>query len=306
MGLVSIYSAAAFGYCRTTTCDRDSPPPELHCGASHDENGCQANGIPIHWHKSCVSFSVQRDGSKLRGISADALQAVLRKAFDNWEKVECPGGGKPNIHVETFPQVECDEVRYNSDAKNQNVWMFRDASWPHAQRYPNAIALTSVKFSAVDGTIYNADAEINSHDFPISLEGASGEYYLPAIIQHETGHFYGLAHSSAFESTMLPTGGDFDMSSLSADDIAGICAVFPPVANPELGCDPTPRHGFSTACYDKNTDDGGCAMSPGHVRSTSGFSFSLLLSLVALVGRYRHRRTRDNAPLQCNFVGSSR
>jgi hypothetical protein len=47
------------------------------------------------------------------------------------------------------------------------------------------------------------------------------------------------------------------MRNLTADDVSGICAVYPPGGSrttslgapiAEDACDPTPRHGFSTQC----------------------------------------------------------
>lgn len=66
---------------------------------------------------------------------------------------------------------------------------------------------------------------------------------------HETGHFLGLAHSHQPDATMYPVyqQGTTMIRNLSDDDIAGICAVYPPGDIPS-DCDPTPHHGFSALC----------------------------------------------------------
>ena len=62
-------------------------------------------------------------------------------------------------------------------------------------------------------------------------------YDLPSILTHEVGHFLGMAHSTEPCTvggddcpTMNPfyTTGSDAYRSLEADDVAGICAVYPP------------------------------------------------------------------------------
>jgi hypothetical protein len=109
-------------------------------------------------------------------------------------------------------------------------------------------------------------------------------YDLQSVVTHEAGHFFGLAHSKQAGATMLST---YDplMRSLSADDVAGICTVYPP-DRPTGACDPTPRQGFSPECAMDPTVGGGCSMTP---RRAGARTFLPLLALGALFGLWRRR-----------------
>src|SRR5262249_40502589 len=69
-----------------------------------------------------------------------------------------------------------------------------------------------------------------------------------SIVTHESGHFLGLAHSHDQTATMWPVYNEHttNLRNISPDDVAGICAIYPPGSIET--CDPTPRHGFSTEC----------------------------------------------------------
>jgi MYXO-CTERM domain-containing protein len=138
----------------------------------------------------------------------------------------------------------------------------------------NTLALTTVTFDPDTGEIYDADMEINSTmaltawdpnnpDAPIPADG----YDFLSIVTHETGHFLGMAHSVDMQATMYAhyTQGETVMRLLTADDIDGICNIYPangtrnasPMAVPPDGvvqegsCDPTPRHGWTSECCAK-------------------------------------------------------
>lgn len=251
---------AASAYCRTTTCAQSNPP--LECVPGEKVGSCQMSGKPLYWAKPCVSFSVQKDGSANSGITANQLENVIRSCYDNWQNSTCPEGGTPNIVVETYPQVDCRESRYNQSGGNQNVWLFRDGDWPHEGGGDGTIALTLVSFNRTTGEIYDVDVELNSYNRTFSLETSSvvGVDDLQSVVQHESGHFLGLAHSDIYDATMWANySGSVDMRTLDADDIAGLCAINPPVAKKDPSCDAEPRHGFISQCA--ADDKSGCSSS---------------------------------------------
>ena len=73
---------------------------------------------------------------------------------------------------------------------------------------------------------------------------------LQSILTHEAGHFLGLAHSPDAEATMAAQyyEGTTTFRSLAADDVAAVCAAYPPKAIDVETCNPIPRHGFSELC----------------------------------------------------------
>lgn len=262
----------ALAFCRTTTCAQTLPPDE--CIPGQIVSSCQLAGLPLYWPKPCVSFSVQVDGSKNSGITADQFEAVVRTAFDNWQNASCANGGTPNMSVVTYPKVECDVAGYNPGGPNQNVWMFHDDGWPYDGAGSDTPARTTLSFNAKSGEIYDIDVELNAYRYIFSLDATSlgATVDLQSIVQHEAGHFLGLAHSSDAAATMWANyAGGIDARTLESDDVSGICAAYPPVATADAGCDPEPRSGFATTCtLAAAGGTGGAASASGGSQTTGG------------------------------------
>jgi hypothetical protein len=291
---VSAVTHPANAYCRTTTCDPTKPSTDP-TGCQYDLTGCATNGVPLSWPQACVSFSIQRAASPLRHISFDTMRSVVKGAYLEWEQVDCGGGRAPSIQVFDLSPVNCDQVEYNrqSNQLNANIWMFRDTSWPH-DGARTTIALTTVTFGAETGQIYDADVEINSANFVITYGDTNIQADLQSIVQHESGHTLGLAESPERSATMFGSYSPSDTSKrvLSADDIGGVCVVYPP-AQDRGACDPTPRHGFSTECH-ATKKSGGCAVE-GPIRSSVLGAGGLALGAMALLRLRRRRRASDGA-----------
>jgi MYXO-CTERM domain-containing protein len=206
--------------------------------------------------------------------------------------------------VRDLGPVACNLVQYNKDGPNQHVIIFDDSSWPHDDSN-NTLALTTVTFDSTTGEIYDADMEINTaqqtltvHD-PIPADG----YDLASIVTHETGHFLGMAHSGDTRATMYAhyRQGATSMRDLTQDDVSGICSIYPPDGTrvvgdggtvPEDSCDPTPRHGFTSACASASSSSG-CSVSragESHSRADGWGAFASLG--VVLFGFARRRRSR--------------
>jgi hypothetical protein len=289
LGSLGIRDASA--YCRTTTCD----PEAQDCAVGAD--GCSRRGQSLYWPDACVTYAVQRNGSPLRGISAFETDQVLQAAFQAWLSVDCSGAGHPSIGVIPLGGVSCDEVEFNPPvagraiAPNANIVTFRDDQWPYPdERY--VIARTSLTFDPNTGAIFDADIEINSfrNEFSISETQISND--LQSVLTHELGHFLGLDHTLVPNATMLA---DYELSNLgartlSSDDQAGICSIYPPDPNRAPGCPGStgPRHGFSRECGDNEHADATCASLAGGV-PRSGAS-GLPWFALGLVSLFRLRR----------------
>jgi MYXO-CTERM domain-containing protein len=276
----------ASAYCRATTCDpqgaKCEPPLPTDCGT------------PLRWRRDCVGVAVQSDASSQ--VTYAETKGTVRAAFGAWEQVDC-GGVQPGIHVEILNKVDCAEVEYNETGGNVNVVVFRDDEWPHAEGLHN-VALTTVTFEKESGEIYDADIEINTAEYPMTVsdEAATTEYDLLSILTHEAGHFLGMAHAvdnpdATMNATYQPM--TLDFRTLEPDDAAGICAIYLPDSEPPSeDCNPIPRHGFSASCLTEQTE-GTCSAAPASGPSparTSKAHFAAALLALAAVLRWRRSR----------------
>lgn len=246
--------------------------------------GCPA----LYWSSACVGFSVQQDGGS--GLQAETVDLIAELAFDQWRNVDCGGAG-PGVVIQNLGLVECSSAEYNKAAGNANAILFND-SWPDPEdgRY----AITTMTFDPDTGEIYSADIELNSlvHDFTVSDEAIEAD--LLSILTHETGHFLGIGHSEDAEATMYAfyTDGTTELRSLTADDVNAVCTIYPPNDALDEGCNPLPRHGFSSQCR-ADQAEGSCTISSVERSGTGRFPWAIaLLATAALGGRATARSAR--------------
>ncbi|MSP26601.1 MAG: matrixin family metalloprotease [Myxococcales bacterium] len=275
----------ALAYCRSAACDdgtragtRCEPPQPTDCG------------LPLAWAQPCIGFSVQQDAS--RHVDLATAEALVSQAFNAWDDAACAGGGEPSIEAHNLGPVACDRKEYNQKAGNANIVVFRDEVWPYGGA-GNALALATVTFNVENGAIYDADLEING-TAAITTSEALVEFDLASILTHEAGHMLGVSHSPDSMSTMFieyPPGG-LSLRTLEPDDVAAVCAIYPPGTVAPDDCDPTPRHGMSSTCPTAvaPAEPEGCTCAlPGEGKSRSSAAFAWLgaLAFAAFVVRSR-------------------
>jgi hypothetical protein len=292
-------AAPAAAFCRTTTVKAEAgfdPSETHHCW--------DQGGIPVYWASACVGYDLQQDAGA--GITYGEAAAALSTAFALWTGATCLGGGNPSITTVSGVPVVCNLAQYNECGPNQHVIAFQD-TWPYADT-SNELALTTVSYDLATGELYDADMEINATITNISIGSPvpEGSYDFASIVTHETGHFLGMAHATTTSATMYAhiSPGE-TRRSLSADDVAGVCAIYPPNGTRAVvtdagaafvdatACDPTPRHGFTTACMPTPPDGGigcepppssGCAVGGG---GTSDAAWTWLAALALCFARRR-------------------
>jgi hypothetical protein len=283
---------SAWAYCRTTTCDRTDAPVEC---VNSRVAGCSTLGVPVAWPSTCVSSSVSAQASPLRGISADVMRSLVSQAFQQWTSAPCTVETHPNFVVDMYPDVTCTNVTgdagYFSKGPNYNLWIFHDDSWPLADTGgESAIAVTSAQFDRTTGEIFDADVELNSYGVEFTTGDTGIKVDLKSVIQHESGHFLGLAHSQDTEATMYadldPKTSETKKRTLNGDDVAAICAVYPP-GRLDPNCDPEPRHGFSTSCELQSPS---CAIAPNHRAKRLTPFVTVMLGFILAMGATRRRR----------------
>jgi MYXO-CTERM domain-containing protein len=279
----SLVGRDADAYCRTAVCangasgQRCTPAQQGDCGT------------PLRWAQGCFGYSVQEKASK--SVSLATTQQILSSAFAAWTTADCGGGKKPGIKVSSLGTVVCNQKEYNQKGGNANLVVYRDDKWPYTGA-GNTLALTTVTYNLDDGSIYDADLEINGTvELTVTPTEKGAKFDLQSIVTHEAGHMLGLAHSDKTDATMfvqyLP--GEIKLRTLDPDDAAAICAAYPS-ANVDA-CDPTPRRGLASECDSVSaSDEGGCNCNTvGRSERQPGWLAAFMLGAIALA-RTRRRR----------------
>ena len=235
-----------------------------------------------------MSYSLFVGGSKR--LTVEELRPIIFQSYSAWTSVRCDGVPIQLDVAETEAASLCDRSVFNSEGGNLNTVAFV-ADWVARDHDPDAFALTSVWHDSA-GLIHDADMELNEENrtFDDCPVGASCPFVdVQNVVTHEAGHFFGLAHSSDPEATMLasaPTG-EIKKRTLAADDIDGICNAYPPGSLPDT-CDFTPSGGFAAEC---RVEDGCGCRAPGSTRRFPRFA-AFAVGAVALAMAWARRRRR--------------
>lgn len=112
------------------------------------------------------------------------------------------------------------------DGENRIIW--REAGWPD-EVSPDTLALTTVVFRRSTGQILDADIDLNGVDHVWTVDAAAARTDAENTLTHELGHLLGLGHVADPEATMYGQSdpGDLEKRTLSEDDVAGLCFVYP-------------------------------------------------------------------------------
>jgi hypothetical protein len=232
----TLASSPAAAFCRTTT---------VHEKLGYDpvSDGCWYKGTPLSWPAGQnISYSLSSAASSQVSL-ADAT-VIAHRAFYAWNSTICPGGivdiaasdkgpVSPDAAANDCGLVMCDPTVHDS----QHVIVFDDQNWPHDDPN-NTLALTTVTYGVDSGEIYDADIEINSAEHTLSAQEPppADAFDLQAILTHEAGHFFGMAHATDTQPIMYAQYKPGAIT-LTQDDIDGICTIYPPQNKTGCACD---------------------------------------------------------------------
>jgi hypothetical protein len=296
-GMLLLVASAAYGYVRSRT----------------------DKGVAVFWPGSCVWIEPDSRGSI--DLPIDIVQQVLTKSVANWQGVTFDAGcSYLKLNIDSPVQLEATLDHINAVRFRNDKWC-RPADSGAAEMCfsPAAAAITTVFYNA-DGTIVDADIELNELNFtfvwlPSTVTPRSGtqEADLENTLTHELGHLQGLDHTcwdhvnatdpvddkgqpipdcddvtamkvppaqyqQIVQSTMynFANPGEIIKRMPKADDIAGICGIYPK-SNDPMSCNRPPPVGT------------GCSV--GYSRRPVGAGMALLaLALMALAcSRIRRR-----------------
>lgn len=228
--------------------------------------------VSIRWLRMPVTFAIQ---SVQTTVPLSLAETAVRRAFAAWASPRC-------THIEFDDRGT---VAMTTPLNEVNQVIFVQTDWTHDR---DAVGLTTMTYSTIDGTISHGKIEINEalfvfNDAEVDCGARSEQYDLEAVLTHEVGHFLGIAHvlpSSGVAmdgpnaATMSPRVVECDASfrSLETDDQDGLCFIYP-VGQRARGCDSLPEQ---TTDYVTNVPFSCAASRTGE----SGWWFVVILSLV--------------------------
>ncbi len=198
-------------------------------------------------------------------------QSAVEASFLAWQNAGGTDGGPgcTDLHLPLDGDVATREVGFDTTpgATNTNMVLFQpqlcdqvvppsDPCWSDDScdglyacfsHGAEAVALTTTTYSSDDGTLVDADIEVNDAPppggFDFSAETATplaGTSDVENTVTHEVGHFIGLDHNCgyagappctpALEAGVMfasATPGETTKRTLKADDVTAICHVYP-------------------------------------------------------------------------------
>lgn len=241
----------------------------------------------LEWLRPCSAIALSVT-SPSRDLSEDDVIGVLNRSVATWNAVSC--GGTPIGYqlIVLGDRTTCDGPLYRDGGGNVNSVQFVLDGWADRMYDANAFAVTTVWHRRSTGEILDADMDLNERRGPYGICPTGGcdtrTVDLENVVTHELGHYLGLAHSEEVDATMYVSAvaGEVIKRDLDADDIEGMCAVYPP-GRPEGECDHAPRGGLDLDC-----ETGCCTVAPGRPGRTSGpLAVLALILLPALASRRR-------------------
>ncbi len=211
---------------------------------------------PVHYYVSKVLSEDVDDESALKAVQA---------SYYAWSNITCS-------YLNRLYQGRTDNTAWGV-ADNANVVSWRETQWDDSEV---ALGIAS-QIGAPNLT--DSDIKFNGehHKWAVFEESDPGSEFvdIASVGTHEAGHSSGLAHSSVSGATMWPSTGPGEIygRTPSADDIAGLCELYPsggPVPEPDQ--EPGPAIGtteFGEDCSSVACIEGLFCVSDGQKRYCS-------------------------------------
>jgi hypothetical protein len=256
----------------------------------------------LWWQSRGHSFQIDSQGTP--DAPTSETFAAIGNSFQTWAAVSCSDLSFPQEPLSTAPQDRLvgyfagatnhnlvlwrtqacrDVVPANDACLAQGGCSNKYDCWDATLHGDGVIATTTTTANRLTGQILDTDIELN--DAPSSTgskftfttvdglpctsptETGCVRIDVQNTVTHEAGHTLGLDHSTDPNATMYASAppGDLSKRDLAADDIAGICAIYP-------------RGAATVTCLAQNTSGSGCSQAQNGPGAVLG-ALALLLQI---------------------------
>src|SRR5690606_11465706 len=149
---------------------------------------------------------------------AQLLTSELQAAIAIWNAVDCAG------EVATFAGTE--PLRSVVTVRMLDRWIERGLNPDAAGTTDLVMASTMEGGAAIVGATLSLRAGLEWGPHP--QDGADAPRDMRSVLVHELGHVIGLEHSEEASASMHASYRGSAQALLHADDIAGLCSLYPP------------------------------------------------------------------------------
>jgi MYXO-CTERM domain-containing protein len=270
--------------------------------------------VYLKWQSSCETVTIYLNG--FSDMTSDEVAKSIAAAAAAWgpDQVTCLASGSDSgigsPYFQIIPQLSTGGAVPDAVNDGKNSIIFKTTDWGE---YSEALAFTKV-WKEPSGKIVDADIEINAtlaspnplaNLDPGVAPPQHGQFRvdLQTLMTHEFGHFLGLAHTclsgyggdigdtpppgtpscsgatpQALAAVMYPIIDSESIAKrvLTADDAAGVCAIYPPSGDPHT-------------CT-QNAPDDGCGCAAAGTSPVTGAAAALAVLALMLPGRRRRQR----------------
>lgn len=186
--------------------------------------------VTLKWGSQPIRYYIA--SREVIGVTSDQFRDAAQRAFASWQAVSTAAASAQFVGFTTA-------APFDEDGMNTLGFLSR----PDLDR---VLGATTFLVDDSTGQILESDIFFNSaFSWSVSQGGDSGRVDLESIVLHETGHLFGLGHSSlgetelragggrrviAAEAVMFPiafAAGNVSGRTLRADDMAGITELYP-------------------------------------------------------------------------------
>jgi hypothetical protein len=270
---------------------------------TQDSASSAAGGIhgPVAWDVTPVPYAVNRAASD--DLTLDQVTPAIDLAFATWTG--------PSCSALAVTDVGPTDVRARPhDGTNVVVW--EETGWTTFGFPASAIGVTQTELAGSAGgtwSITGADMQLNGEGYTWVLEGGmmgSTTVDVQSVVTHESGHYLGLLHpceATGFDGapvcgplldpgaapTMYPAYTGMGQRTLEADDVDGICFLYPRAGCETTRCADGERCDGAEHCVAVTPPPGGCCAASG-ARGSGAAPLALAACALALAGGARRRR----------------